>query len=66
MSILNAYYFPGIHSNSLYASITPVNSFRLLLSEYFGMNLPLLPDQSYFSTESKPYNFINVTAKLKK
>jgi len=66
MSILNAYYFPGIHSNLLYASITPVNSFRVLLSEYFGMNLPLLPDQSYFSTESKPYNFINVTAKLKK
>jgi len=64
MSILNAYYFPGIHSNGLYASITPVNSFRVLLSEFFGMTLPLLPDQSYFSTASKPFDYINVTAKL--
>jgi len=66
LSILNAYYFPGNHSDTLYASITPVNSFRVLLSEYFGMTLPLLPDQSYFTTASKPFDFINVTAKLKK
>jgi len=66
MSILNAYYFPGIQSNALYASITPVNSFRVLLNEYFGMNLPLLPDQSYFATLNNPFDYINVTARLKK
>ncbi len=48
MSILNAYYFPGGHSGSLYASITPVNSFRVLFNEYFGMDYPLLADRVIF------------------
>jgi hypothetical protein len=65
MSILNAYYFPGGHSGSLYASITPVNSFRLLFSEYFGLAYPLLDDRVYFSTWTKPFNYIDVTGKLK-
>jgi hypothetical protein len=66
MSILNAYYFPGGHSGSLYASITPVNSFRVLFNEYFGMAYPLLADRSYFSTWKKPFDYIDVTDKLKK
>jgi len=66
MSILNAYYFPGGHSSSLYSSITPVNSFRILFDTYFNMNYPRLPDKSYFSTWGNPFNFIDVTSKLKK
>lgn len=66
MSILNAYYFPGGHSSSLYASITPVNSFRILFNEYFGLNYPLLEDRSYFSTWDNPFTYIDVTSKLKK
>ena len=66
MSILNAYYFPSGHSGSLYASITPVNSFRVLLNEYFGMNYPLLIDKVYFSTWSNPFDYIDVTGKFKK
>jgi hypothetical protein len=66
MSILNAYYFPGGHAGSLYAAITPVNSFRVLFDEYFGMAYPLLPDRSYFSTWNKPFDYIEVTPKLKK
>ena len=42
-TILNAYYLPGGYSN-LYPSITPVNSFRMILDDYFGANYPLLPD----------------------
>jgi hypothetical protein len=45
--ILNAYSFPGLSDTGLYPSITPVNSFRLLLDRYFGADLPLLPDRSY-------------------
>ena len=65
MGILNAYYFPGGHSGSLYPSITPVNSFRLLFSEYFGLDYPLLADKVFFSTWTRPFNFIDVTGKVK-
>ncbi len=66
LSILNAYYFPGNHTARLYPGITPVNSFRVLFNEYFGMNFPLLPDKSYFSTWTKPFSLIDVTDRLKK
>lgn len=45
-TILNAYYLPDGYE-ALYPSITPVNSFRTILSEYFGADYPLLPDVSY-------------------
>ncbi|HTX90465.1 MAG TPA: sulfatase-like hydrolase/transferase [Anaerolineales bacterium] len=64
--ILNAYYFPGNLNNGLYPSISPVNSFRLVLDDYFGMNLPFLPDKSYFSTWDDPLKFIDITGSLKK
>jgi hypothetical protein len=66
LSILNAYYFPGNHSNSLYASITPINSFRVLFNEYFGMTYPLLDDKSYYSTWDNPFELVDVTSKLRK
>ena len=46
--ILNAYYLPQKGSQKLYESITPVNTFRLIFDRYFGTNLGLLPDKSYF------------------
>jgi len=49
ITILNAYYFPGNASDSLYPTITPVNTFRIVLNEYFNQELELLPDVSYFS-----------------
>lgn len=45
--ILNAYYLPGIGASTLYPSISPVNSFRIVFDKYFGGNFPLLPDLSY-------------------
>ena len=64
LGILNAYYFPdGIYAN-LYPSITPVNSFRVVLDQFFGTQLGLLEDQSYFSTFDEPYDFNEVTEEL--
>ena len=56
LSILNAYYLPE-HANSLYPTITPVNTFRLILSEYFGENYPLLEDASYSLENNNNYDF---------
>lgn len=63
-AILNAYYLPGIEAASVYDTISPVNSFRVILNEYFGTDLPLLADRSYFSTWDQPYDFIDITDKI--
>ena len=60
-SILSAYYFPDTNYNSLYPSITPVNSFRILFNQYFGQNLALLTDKTYFSPQSFPYRFTDIS-----
>jgi hypothetical protein len=52
MRNLNAYYLPEA-KDKLYPEISPVNSFRLVLDTYFGQNLPLLKDKSYFSNYQK-------------
>ena len=57
---LSAYYFPDHDYSGSYPEITPVNSFRLLLSQYFGQDLPLLDDLSYFSSTSEDRNLIQV------
>ena len=49
MRILNAYYVPDTIKKQLYQNITPVNSFRLILSEVIGLDLPLLKDQNFFT-----------------
>jgi hypothetical protein len=59
-SILNAYHLPGFPVEKLYPELTPVNSFRLILDQYFGTGLGLLPDRSYFSTWDQPYQFIPI------
>ena len=48
-SILNAYYLPDDGEQDLYPSITPVNTFRVIFNRYFGTDLPLLPDASFFA-----------------
>ena len=57
LSILNAYYFPE-HINVLYPTITPVNSFRLILNEYLGKEYSLLPDDSFTVKTPYLYDFI--------
>ena len=60
-SILNAYYVPKRAERQLYDSISPVNSFRIVLSSVFGEKLALLKDRSYYSTVEEPYKFVDVT-----
>ena len=55
LAIFSAYYLPGQAAAQLYPAITPVNSFRLVLSAYLGADLPLLPDLSYYSHHETPY-----------
>lgn len=64
-SILNAYYLPGGGDMYLYDEITPVNTFRVVFNHYFGTDYELLEDESYFSTATRPYAFINVTHEMR-
>lgn len=43
---LNTYYFSDRDYSSLYDSISPVNSFRVVLNKYFNTGLPLLRDST--------------------
>lgn len=47
-TILNAYYFPDKDYKTLYQTISPVNSFRVILNKYFHSNIKLLPDSSFY------------------
>jgi len=49
MKILNAYFVNSNAKSKLYDSITPVNSFRIILDEYFGSDYPPLEDISYYA-----------------
>jgi hypothetical protein len=60
MAILSAYYFPNGGAKVLYPTISPVNSFRLVLETYFGQNSPLLPDVSYYSHYVDMFTFRKV------
>jgi len=59
MSILNAYYLPGGGEEKIYPGITPVNTFRVILDYYFGEDMPLLKDESFFSPDHD-YHFVKV------
>jgi hypothetical protein len=64
-AILYAVYLPSsgrrdVPSVQLYDSISPVNTFRVILSQYFDTTMALLPDRSYFSLLSRPYQFHDV------
>ena len=60
--ILNAYYLPEEGKRLLYPSISPVNTFRLVLNTNFSAHLPYLPDISYFTTYEYDQQAIDITA----
>lgn len=64
MSILNAYYFFDQNYAALYPEITPVNTFRAILDQYFGTHLGLAEDRSYFTLLNRLYDFTNVSERL--
>jgi hypothetical protein len=67
LAILNAYLVPPAVRAQLRPDITPVNSFRTVLSAQFGEDLPPLPDRSYFAVHAgeDPYVLRDVTAELR-
>jgi hypothetical protein len=67
LPILNAYYLPGQDANQLlYSTITPVNSFRVILQAYFNAELGLLPDKNYPTLRSKDYYDVNQAEQMEK
>jgi hypothetical protein len=50
--ILNAYYFPDQDYSRLYDTITPVNTFRVVLNQFFQQNYALLPDTLMISEQA--------------
>jgi hypothetical protein len=60
-SVLNAYYFPDRDYSRLYPSISPINSFRVILDQFFDGDYALLPDRHYYSPWGYPFDFTEVT-----
>lgn len=60
-SILYAVYLPDQDYQQFYESITPVNTFRIILNKYFGQNYELLPDKTYYTSYEAIYDFKDVT-----
>ena len=56
--ILNALHLPGVDAGEagLTDHTSPVNNFRIVMRAYFGADIPLLPDVSYLSRDTRhPY-----------
>ena len=49
--ILNAYHLPGCN-DSIYDSISPINSFRVIFNCYFDEDYELLDDKAYWTTSN--------------
>jgi hypothetical protein len=63
--ILNAWYLPDGVDPGLYDSMTSVNTFPVLFSGYFGLDVPTLPDRSYTSKgKLRPYDLTDVTDRI--
>jgi hypothetical protein len=54
---------PGVDESDIPKDITSVNTFRFLLSEYFGADLPLLPNRILVPKPNGP-GFDDVTSRL--
>ena len=59
--IFNAIYFFDQDYSSLSNDITSVNTFRVIFDQYFGTDLGLLENRSFYSKISTPYQFVDVT-----
>ncbi|CAN5765907.1 hypothetical protein BH24CHL8_BH24CHL8_04700 [soil metagenome] len=60
--VLGAYYLPGLPPDVLPPDHSSVNTFRFLFREYFGADLPPLPDRSYTWPDNEHlYDFQDIT-----
>ena len=57
-------YLPGVHEQ-LSDTFSSVNTFRVVLRDYFGADLDLLPDRSFTWPDNKHiYDFQDVTDEI--
>jgi hypothetical protein len=59
--ILFATYLPGFESITLPHDMSPVNTFRLVFDLYFGSELGPLEHRSYYTFQSRPHQYVDVT-----
>ena len=59
--ILMAAYLPGRPAVDLGDAFSPVNIFRLVFDVYFGASLAPLEHHSYYTFQSQPFHYIDVT-----
>lgn len=62
--ILNCILVPGRKVEDLREGMTSVNTFRAVLKEVIGADLPPLPARNYFSSFEWPLKFVDVTERL--
>jgi len=63
--VLGAYFLPGQPAEFFPADHTSVNTFRGILSAYFGADLPALPDRSFdWPDNDHLYDFQDITDRL--
>jgi hypothetical protein len=60
-AIFAAYYLPGAEKETVPQDITPVNSFRVVLNEYFSADLNLLENRQYFTAGTNLFELTEVT-----
>jgi hypothetical protein len=62
----SAFHLPGNIDNAggIPDDITAVNVFRTVLTQHFGLKLPMLDDRQFYSTYEKPYRFIDITDEI--
>ena len=60
LAIFSAFLVPDDQRGLFYDSMTPVNTFRVLLNAYFGTDFQLLDDRSYYAAWQYPYAFVQV------
>ncbi len=60
-SILYAVYFPDQDYEKFYSTITPVNTFRIVFNKYFGKDMELLDDKTFYTSYEAVYDFKDVT-----
>ena len=60
MSILSAYYLPGVEENLSDDVTTSVNTFRMIFNSYFNTDYDLLENKIYVNDENNPDYWIDV------
>lgn len=62
---LNAVYLPDKDYGALkQKGLAPVNTFRVILNQYLGYDLPMLERRSYFANYIEPYKFQDVSTQV--